>query len=183
MNLVQLTGTLAYLLAALTCLWAATSTAPAWRGLAGLYGLMVLDLQLNLRFWVHDRAVALLQAQGVYQQRSGLQLSLMIGAGVLLAATLAITGVLALRANRRPPQSALRVSTTPHSVLPWLVGLLGGVLAVGITALETISWHATDAWLYTAAGPMPRVAWGWLLAACLGSLGAVAARLCRPRRV
>lgn len=179
MNLVQLAGTLAYLLAAMTCLWAATPTAPGWRGLAGLYGLMVLDLQLNLRFRVHDLAVALLQAQGIYQQRSGLQLSLMAGAAGLLV----VTVLIALRANRRPHPPSPQASTASPTVLPWLVGLLGGSMALGITALETISLHATDAWLYTPAGPMPRVAWGWLLAAGLGSLGAVAARLCRPCRV
>jgi hypothetical protein len=149
-NPTQITGVLAFAVAAIVCALAARRSrgraASVWKLLAVLQIVFVVEIVLGLRHLIHGGVDAVLQDRGWYAQRQPVQLG-------LLAVTL-VAGIAALVA-------VLRWCRSHRAVAP---AVLASCAVVGLFALEMISLHAIDAVLYRLVGPVMLIAVLW--AAC-----------------
>lgn len=157
-NPTQLTGLIAFALAALACGVAARCgpcAAPWWR-IAGLQGLCLLEVLFGFRHRAHDLVDAALQAHGWYGSRGPLQSMLMVA-----VLTLAAIALLALaRLHRRDARLCLAAAGTGAALTLFVV--------------EAVSLHGVDAVMYLPMGPVLLIGWCW--AACAAAVAGGALR-------
>ena len=133
MNPTQLTGTIAFLIAALVCAWRGRG----WRFPAVTFAVGVLELQLGARFGIHNAVEgAIIDAAAPYADKHHVQYGLI---AIAVAA-----GVFVLRGAGR-----MTLSQACASAL------------IALTVIETISLHAIDHVLYTRIGSVMLIGWMW----------------------
>lgn len=155
LNATQWTGLLVIALAAIFC-FRARRPRP-WRFLALLHALLFVEVIAGFRYRLHDLVNTGLMASGLYQQRSGTQIALLIG----LALIALIVTIIVFRQNRSMAR----------------IGLLSSGGLVLLFLAETVSLHQVDALLYRPVGPVFVIAILWA-SLCLVTAGA--ALLDRP---
>ena len=151
-NPTQLIGMLSFAAASIACLIATRRSgfrdARVWKVLALTYCLFLLEVFIGLRHRIHDLVNDLLMADNLYNERSGMQETIIIS-----LATVALMLVMLVVLWRQFAGSAARVAA----------GITIAVLA--LFAIETVSLHALDAIFYRPTGPVLMIGWIWLAAA------------------
>jgi hypothetical protein len=160
LNLTQLVGATAFLVAALACLRTGLRCGHGlWYAIAALLLALALEVVCGVRYRAHDLANSLLALEETYGARQSIQHLLLITVLVVTAAVLLI--VLKLRSIAVAARLAIIVA----------------VALVGLFMVETVSLHDIDAVLYASKGLIARIAWIWVAGACLIATCAVA---CSP---
>jgi hypothetical protein len=154
-NPTQLTGLVAFALAAIGCAHAARRRPWPWRGLMAAQLACFGEIVIGLRLRVHDVVDAVLQAQGLYASRVALQFGL-----VAVALALAIACILAALRWRGADADAARA----------LAATAG---AVSLFVVESISLHGIDAIMYASVGPVLMIALLWATAAMIVTASAL----------
>ncbi len=124
-----------------------------WWWLAGVFALMLAELQLNWRFVAHGWFEALLAAPGLTDTNKRAFQALLLVVGLIGM------GVLAGRFVRG--RQGL-----------WLARL-GTFMLVTVQLIELVSLHWTDRLLWQMAGPFMVIGWLWILASALACAGAL----------
>ena len=144
MNPTQLTGTIAFLVAALMC----ASRGRGWWFPTVTFALGVIELQLNARFRIHDAVEgAIIGAAAPFADKHHVQ--------YVLIAIAAVIGIATVRRAGR-----MTMSDAAASAL------------IGLTVIETISLHAIDHVLYTRIGPVMLIGWFWAALSAVAAVGA-----------
>ncbi len=159
-NPTQLTGLIAFAIAALACARAARRQRGPWVGLLIAQLVCFAEVWFGLRHRLHDLADVLLRSRGMYASRVGLQEALIAAALLLVGVGLATSA----RWWRRDARVAL--------------AMLGTGLAFTLFVIETISLHAIDVLMYEPLGPVMLVALAWSAGAAL--VAAAAWQVARP---
>jgi hypothetical protein len=150
-NPTQLTGLLSFAAATTACVIAARRSigrdARLWQLLAFINGLFSVEVFIGLRHRVHNYVDALLMAEGQYDQRRGMQESMIIG-----LATIALICVALFLFSRRLA-GAVRIAASLTIAL------------LALFAIETVSLHALDAIYYRPIGAVLLIGWLWAIAA------------------
>jgi hypothetical protein len=140
-NPTQLAGLAAFAASTLACAWAfKRKRRGVWAALAAAHALLWLDILLDTRHRLHDAVNAALRALGVYESR-----------GVVQALLLAALALLLVTVWRRRRRAGAAVGAT--------------LLLLALVLVEAVSWHQSDRVLYSQAGPLLLVAWGWIVGA------------------
>lgn len=156
-NPTQVTGLVAFAVAAVACMRAAHWRARPWWGLMAAQWGCFAEILFTMRFRIHDAVDATLQARHLYAQRTLWQIALLMLAVALAAACLWA----AWRWRRRDPEAA------------W--AFVGTIVAVTLFVTESVSLHAVDTVMYTPMGPIVAIAAGWAAAAAIVTVSALRA--------
>lgn len=163
-------GGLAFGVASLACVAVAhagdsrrSSRSSRWWVFATLQLGCLAEVVVGLRHRLHGSVDAVLQAHGWYGSRVPWQVALF---GV--TAVLAVGGLVVFGRRLRHDPAALGA-------------LFGTAFALILFAVETISVHAIDRWMYAPAGPVMMLAWLWTLASTVVTVSALSAWR-HPRR-
>ena len=163
-NPTQLTGLLAFALAALACAAAARRGAGAlWWRVAAWQAVCVAEVLFGFRHRAHDLVDTLLVANGLYGERGPLQVALLVA-----ALALALLTFVALTRLRRAGTELWLAATATAGAL-WLF------------AAESVSLHGVDAVMYLSLGPVLLIGWCW--AACAAVVAGAAMRALRRESV
>ena len=150
MNTTQLAGTIACASAALAC---ASRREMRWYPPAAVFGLMVVDLQLQGRYAVRTAVENFLFTHGLAAaDRRTFQAVLLVIAAVAI--------VMLIRRFARG-SGGLREAR------------LGAFMIAALWGLEAISLHQTDHLLWMQAGPILLGGWLWIVASALAVGGAL----------
>jgi hypothetical protein len=150
MNPTQLAGTIACTIAALACV---SRRDRRWYLPAIVFGLMVIDLQLQGRYAVRAAVEHFLFAHGLAAaDKRPFQVVVLIFAAIVL--------LLTIRRFARG-SGGLREAR------------LGAILIAALWGLEAISLHQTDHLMWLRAGPILLGAWLWIAASALAIGGAL----------
>jgi hypothetical protein len=156
-NANQMTGIVCFAFAAAACAHAGRRGGRAWRALAWTQAAFCLEIVVNARHRLHGLVDDVLQSHGWYAGRTPWQLG-------LLAVVAVLTAVCASFVWRGG--SGDRLATT---------ALAASLAVLAAFAVEAVSLHVVDAWMYAPAGPLLAVVVGWIvastvvIAAALGS--------------
>ena len=148
-NPTQLTGLMAFTLAALACAPAAWRRRGPWRGLLLAQLACTAEIAIGLRLRLHDAVDLLLRGHGWYASRDALQEPLLGGLLLIVA-----IGVAALWRSARRDADLARA---------WL----GTGLASMLFVTEAISLHRIDGLMYARVGSVMLIGLGWSAAAAL----------------
>jgi hypothetical protein len=150
-NPTQLIGILSFAAATIACLRATRypwlPDARAWKVLAFVNCLFLIEIFVGLRHRTHDIANRILMAEGKYAQRGPVQEIIILS----LAAIAVILAVLVLFRY----QAAGRAARVAISIT---------IAVLALFAIETVSLHAVDAVFYRSIGPLLLIGWIWALA-------------------
>jgi hypothetical protein len=150
MNATQLAGTIACTIAALACV---SRRDRRWYFPAIVFGLMVVDLQLQGRYAVRAAVEHFLFADGLAAaDKRPFQVVVLIIAAIVL--------LLIIRRFARG-SGGLREAR------------LGAILIAALWSLEAISLHQTDHVMWLQAGPILLGGWLWIAASALAIGGAL----------
>ena len=156
-NPTQLTGLIAFALAALACVTVARRGAGTrWWRVAALQAVCLIEVLVGFRHRAHDLVDSLLQANGWYASRGPLQVALLVAALVLAL----LTFVALTRLRRAGAELWFAASAT--------------AAALCLFAAESVSLHGVDAVMYLNLGPVLLIGWCW--AACAAVVGGAAIR-------
>ncbi len=156
-NANQMTGIVCFALATAACTHAARNGSRAWRALAWTQAAFCLEIVLNTRHRLHNLVDDALQAHGWYAARTPWQIGLL--AAVALVAVVCVP--VAWRSARGD-----RLAT---------IALVATLVVATSTAVQAVSLHAVDAWMYASGLGLLPVVYGWIaastvvIAAALGS--------------
>ena len=161
-NATQATG-LAALLAA--CVLAALAAKAhhgrdrhVWAALALVHALLMLDILVGARYALHDAVDDYLVFLGLYGVRRILQAFLLLALAMMIAGTLVWIW-------RTPVYAAIvraRARTAAAATLA----------VAAVFAIETISLHQIDAFLYAHIGPVLVIGWLWASTALVVAIAA-----------
>ena len=156
-NPTQVTGLIAFAIAALACMVAARRWPRPWWGLMAAQWGCFAEIMFTTRFRIHDMVDTALQARNAYALRTPWQIALLLIVLALAAACI----LAALRRRGRDAQTA------------WAVA--GTILAYTLFVVESISLHAVDSVMHLQVGPIVAIAIGWSAAAAIVALSALQA--------
>ena len=164
----QIVGMAFFGFAAAMCALAARATrTPSprlWYVLAAVQLACGIEVLLGARYRLHDAVNAVLRTEGWYAARGTAQIGL-IGAVLALGA---VGLFAALRAWRHGGAAAVAVA--------------GSAVAITVFAIETISLHRVDSFMYAAFGPVKTIALLWAGAAFVVTGAALSHRARAARR-
>jgi hypothetical protein len=156
-NVNQMAGIVCFALAAGACVLAARRGSRAWRTLAWIQAAFCLEIVINARHRLHNLVDDVLRDHGWYAERTPWQLGLL----AVVAVVAVVCVPIAWRAARGD-----RFAT---------IAMAASLLVATSMAVEAVSLHALDAWMYAQGGPLFAVVLGWIvastvvIAAALGS--------------
>lgn len=153
----EFAGIACFAIAAWACWRAGGRAGLPWRPLAAVQAALLLEVALRSRYHLHDLVDAFASARGWYPQRAPVQIGL-----IALVVVLAALGwIAASRGRARGVLAGIAMVVTIAVVL--------------LFAIEAVSLHGIDAVLYRQVGPFRVIAFGWVAAATLVTLSALAA--------
>lgn len=153
----EFTGIAFFAVAAWACWRAGRVAGSPWRQIAVLQAALLVEIVFRGRYHLHNLIDEIANAQGWYPQRTPVQLAL-IGFVIALAA---IGWLVACRGRARGTRASIAVVAT--------------IAALLLFAVEAVSLHDIDALLYRQVGPVRAIALGWIAAASVVTLSALAA--------
>ncbi len=145
-NINQTTGIVCFALAAVACGYAARGDRRAWRMLAWMQASLCLEVMINARHRLHDVVDDMLRAQGWYAGRTPWQVGLL----AVIALAFVVLVPIAWR--------------TVRSDRPATIALAASLVTVVSMAVEAVSLHGVDGWMYASVGPWLAVVAGWIVA-------------------
>jgi hypothetical protein len=150
-NPTQLIGLLSFAAATIACVIAARRStwrdARVWQVVAFTNGLFLIEIFFGFRHRIHDYLVALLMAEGEYDQRRGAQEFI-----IIWLATIALICVTLFSFSRGLAGTARIAASLTIAML-------------ALFAIETVSLHALDAVYYRPIGAVLLIGWLWAIVA------------------
>lgn len=156
----QLIGIASFALATAACAYAARRDSPAWRALAWTQAAFCLEIGIGIRHRLHGFVDNVLENHGWYAARTPWQLGLLAVVALFTAACVPFVW----RSARGDRLATIALAAT--------------LAVVASFAVEAVSLHVVDAWMYAQVGPLLAVALGWIAA----SMVVIAAALGFARR-
>ncbi len=151
----QVTGTACFALAALASAAAARRGERAWIVLAGMNVAFCLEIVFGLRHRLHNVVDVALQQAGWYAGRTPWQVALLLA----VAFAIVISAPSVWRAARGNGLAK--------------TALLASFAVFASFAVEAVSLHDVDAWMYAPVGPLLAVVVGWAGAATIVTVAAL----------
>jgi hypothetical protein len=151
-NLTQLVGLLSFAGASIACFLAAhrsqSRSALTWSLLALVNAFFSIETIVGWRHSIHNFAIAILLSHSLYERRSGFQLDI-----IVLLAILALLSMGSYVFWQRTVGKAARIAGSIT------------IAVLALFAIETVSLHAVDAFIYMPVGPVVLIGWLWAVAA------------------
>jgi hypothetical protein len=166
LNITWQVGVLAYAVAALACLATGLSRGMVgrqrhrWWLLSGGYVLLFLDLLFEWRFEIGQ----FFRSQGEAAEWEST--AKIIQAGLSLVIIFGFAGMVA---------NIVRAGGSAEKM--WRLGTAGVGFGAALLFLEALGWDPFESSFYTAVGPIMAIGWGWILAACMGTISAAVQHL------
>ena len=155
-NSTQAIGAIAFGITAITCLL--SGKARTWHALSCVHLIFAAEIAVGLRHRLHIGIDYLLQLAGYYASRTAFQIML------LTAVALCVILLAASRIHKMLAQQLYQA----ESIACAATAVTGCVFA-----LEIISLHAVDSYLYAQVGGVMRIGWLWLSGATIVTASAL----------